>query len=177
MTGYRVRAVGDETTDCKPRHLERNSSARNQQERLAEFPYRENRFRGFWGAAIVGGAVRPPVSGRSTDFVCQETSNRAAGSHLQAAPDRQLWRTTFESGMRHRPVRGRIAHPDSRQRGTAANSTLRSRAYIDTCPSRAVDTQRPHDKIKMAKRFANSIGSMVSPPLIGRFGDPMGVRF
>jgi hypothetical protein len=177
MTWHQIvsfQAAGSEGRDCKPRLRGRNSSVRDQQVRLEEFPNRANRFRRFWGAAIVGSLGSAPVSGRSTDSVCQETGNTGANSHPQAAPDRQVSRRNIAVGMSHRLLLARHGQPESRRPETALNSTLRSRAYIDTCPLRAVDTERPHDKIERAKRYMNSIGSMISPPLDRTLRQPAG---
>lgn len=167
-----------ETGDCKPRLRGRYSSVRYQQDRLEEFPNRANWFRENWGAANVGGAVHRPISGRSTDSACQETGNRDATSHPQAAPVRQFLRKNSVNGWRFSPAFERAGQPGLPERESARNSTLRSGAYIEstrarwmqlTARGRMITSQSP-------KRFTNSIGSMISPPLTERFGGAVGVR-
>ncbi len=143
-----------ETGDCKPRLRGRYSSVRYQQDRLEEFPNRANWFRENWGAANVGGAVHRPISGRSTDSACQETGNRDATSHPQAAPVRQFLRKNSVNGWRF-STRFRASRSTR-----IAWARVRAKLYfafgglhrIDTCSLDAVDSQRPHDNITIAKK-------------------------
>ena len=163
MTGQPMAPAGSSNVEdgCKPRLQGRNWSVRVRQDRLEEFPIRENRFRRIGGAANVGGASRSPVSGQTIGAFCQETSNRSASSHPEAAPDAQLGREKSSSRRSVHPRRPHQADAVAMGCASEPNSTLCSGAYANWCSLAAVDTQRPRDKIKKAQKVRN----------FNRFGD------
>jgi len=184
MTWLRIasfRGAGSETkseiSDCKPRLDDRDLSLRDQQERLEEFPNRANPFRRNRGAANVGSAVPPPVSGRSTDSFCQETGNRGASSHSQAAPGKQVSQKKI-SRLSSNSASSPCALGDRNLAGSRSHATPLCVQGLTATHARCVRLT-PRGRMirsKWPKRFVNSIGSMISPPLIGRFGSPLGVR-
>ncbi len=140
------------------------SSVLDQQHGPAEFPNLENRFLGNPGAANVGGPPQTLVTGRCCGCGCQETGNRKASSHPEAAPDEQLSFGSFRTRDRMTADFRRDGRAPSVEHRSLRNSALATGACMERCSWAAVDTQRPRDNIKTAQKVRNFNGFDDFPP-------------